>query len=197
MFLHLSVNQSVHRGDMHGEGGVCGKGGRCAWWTGCVWQGGYVTKGGLHGEGGMCGKEGHVWWRGACVAKKGGGHEWWGDMHVGGHGWQRHAWQGVAWCWLCMAGGGMRGRRDGHCRGRYASYWNAFLFSFSFRFSFNVYQRLSDFLLTLNWHFLFWRESCLISLIEQEPASMTKKLCACVTPASVNLASTPRTFWSL
>ena len=27
----------------------------------------------------------------------------------------------------CMAGG-MRGMRDGHCRGRYASYWNAFLF---------------------------------------------------------------------
>ena len=24
-------------------------------------------------------------------------------------------------------GGGMRGRRDGHCNGRYASYWNAFL----------------------------------------------------------------------
>ena len=23
--------------------------------------------------------------------------------------------------------GGMRGRRDGHCSGRYASYWNAFL----------------------------------------------------------------------
>ena len=25
--------------------------------------------------------------------------------------------------------GGMRGRRDGHCSGWYASYWNAFLFS--------------------------------------------------------------------
>ena len=25
----------------------------------------------------------------------------------------------------CMAGG-MHGRRDGHCSGRYASYWNAF-----------------------------------------------------------------------
>ena len=41
-----------------------------------------------------------------------------------------HVWQGV-----CMAGGMhgrgvcMRGRRDGHCSGRYASYWNAFLFN--------------------------------------------------------------------
>ena len=29
----------------------------------------------------------------------------------------------------CMAGG-MGGRRDGHCSGRYASYWNAFLYLF-------------------------------------------------------------------
>ena len=34
-----------------------------------------------------------------------------------------HAWQGV-----CMAGG-MHGRRDSHCSGWYASYWNAFLSS--------------------------------------------------------------------
>ena len=26
-------------------------------------------------------------------------------------------------------GGGVRGRREGHCSGRYASYWNAFLFN--------------------------------------------------------------------
>ena len=38
---------------------------------------------------------------GACVA---GGHPW----HGGGE-------------------GGLRGRRDGHCSGRYTSYWNAFL----------------------------------------------------------------------
>ena len=31
----------------------------------------------------------------------------------------------------CMAGG-MPGRRGGHCSGRYASYWNAFLFWHSF-----------------------------------------------------------------
>ena len=27
--------------------------------------------------------------------------------------------------------GGVRGRRDSHCSGRYASYWNAFLLSMS------------------------------------------------------------------
>ena len=30
--------------------------------------------------------------------------------------------EGCAW-------GGLHGRRDSHCSGRYASYWNAFLFS--------------------------------------------------------------------
>ena len=29
----------------------------------------------------------------------------------------------------CMAGGGVCCRRDSHCSGRYASYWNAFMFS--------------------------------------------------------------------
>ena len=29
---------------------------------------------------------------------------------------------------VCMVVGAMRGRRDGHCSGRYAFYWNAFLF---------------------------------------------------------------------
>ena len=40
-------------------------------------------------------------------------------------------WLGVG---LCMAGGGMcvRNRRDDHCSGWYASYWNAFLFSLIF-----------------------------------------------------------------
>ena len=42
-----------------------------------------------------------------------------GNMHDGG---------GMHGKGACMAGGGMRGRRDGHCSGRYASYWNAFLF---------------------------------------------------------------------
>ena len=54
---------------------------------------------------------GHAWLvggmhdRGACVA--GGGHVWLG----GG---------------ACVAGD-MRSKRDGHCSGRYASYWNALL----------------------------------------------------------------------
>ena len=61
---------------------------------------------------------------------------------AGGCAWQRgHKWQGVCVaegaCVVeaCMAGGGMHvwwgggthGRRDGHCSGRYVSYWNAFL----------------------------------------------------------------------
>ena len=54
-------------------------------------------------------------------------------MVVGVEGWGctwGHAWQGVC---VCVVGvmhgkGGVRGRRDGHCSGRYASHWNAFLF---------------------------------------------------------------------
>ena len=69
-----------------------------------------MLKGGVHGKEGMCGEGG-----GLCVAK--------GGMHnkrgLRGRG---HVWQGG-----CMAGG-MRGRRDSYCSGRYASYWNAFLF---------------------------------------------------------------------
>ena len=51
---------------------------------------------------------------GVCVA--GGVHG--RGMHGRGdvQGRQVHVWQG-----------GMRGRRDGHCSRRYASYWNAFL----------------------------------------------------------------------
>ena len=40
-------------------------------------------------------------------------------MHGVGHVWQ----EGSAW----PGGGGLCGRIDGHCSGRYASYWNAFL----------------------------------------------------------------------
>ena len=50
-------------------------------------------------EGGVCG-------RGVCMA---------GGMHV----------RGVCGRGVCMAGG-VRGKRDGHCSGWYASYWNAF-----------------------------------------------------------------------
>ena len=76
---------------------------------GHVWWG--VWWGGIHGGvwqgayivGGVCG-------RGACMA--GGMHGGRGGMRGRGHVWR----------------GGMHGRRDSHCSGRYASYWNAFLF---------------------------------------------------------------------
>ena len=79
--------------------------------------------------GGMYGG-GHVWQagvhdKGACLA---GGHTWQGGLHGSG----RACMAGGT----CMArrgharqGGGVRGRRDGHCSGRYASYWKAFLFT--------------------------------------------------------------------
>ena len=53
---------------------------------------------GMCGRGDVHGKEGGCPFRLACLARK-----------------------------ACMAGGGVHGRRDGHCSGRYASYWNAFL----------------------------------------------------------------------
>ena len=57
-------------------------------------------------------------------------------MHSRGHAWQGPVWQegmhGRGHVWQGMHGGGggvgMCGRRDNHCSGRYASYWNAFLF---------------------------------------------------------------------
>ena len=82
-----------------------------------------MWQGDVHGKGGMCG-------RGACMRGAWqGGHLWWGGMCGRG---------------VCVAGGGgmcgggmhgkrgMRGRRDGHCSGRYASYRNAFLSSHKF-----------------------------------------------------------------
>ena len=66
---------------------------------------------------------------GACVA---------GGLHGRGMCMARgHVWQGV-----CVAGGRMHGRRDGHCSGRYASYWNAFLFRYN--------EKHSLFMLNLN-----------------------------------------------
>ena len=70
------------------------------------WGGGVC----MHGRGGMCGGWGM---RGRGVCMVGVCMHGWGACVVG-----RHVWQGVA----------MHGRRDGHCSGRYASYWNAFLF---------------------------------------------------------------------
>ena len=58
-----------------------------------------MARGGVHG-GGVCVAGEHAWGvfmaGGACMA-----------------GWS-------------MCGGGVCDRRDGHCNGRYASYWNAF-----------------------------------------------------------------------
>ena len=63
--------------------------------------------------------------RGVCMA---------GGMHGGVQG---ACMAGGRVVGACMAGGvhgrGMRGRRDGHCSGRYASYWNAFLFTMHLR----------------------------------------------------------------
>ena len=101
MFSQVCVKNSVHSWSVHGCGNAW-HGGMCG--RGHVWQGACVA-------GGMCGM-------GACVA---------GGMCGRGHVWQG-AWQGV-WQRACMVGG-MHGRRDGHCSGRYASYWNAFLLGF-------------------------------------------------------------------
>ena len=78
-------------------------------------KGACVVKGGMGGKGACMARE-HVW-QGACMAgvcrtRVGGGMCGKEACVAGGHAWQ----------------GGMRGRRDGHCSGRYASSWNTFLF---------------------------------------------------------------------
>ena len=130
---------------MHGRGGV--HGGGHAWWGTCR-VGGYAWG---HVWWGVCMAEG-LCMAGACMVgvcmagrMHGGGHVWQGayvaggmhgrGMHGGGvHGTEAcvvgHAYHGV-----CMEGGmhgrgdgDMHDRRDAHCSGLYASYWNAFLF---------------------------------------------------------------------
>ena len=47
----------------------------------------------------------------------------------------------------CMAwgeGGGVRGRRDGQCSGRYASYWNAFLLLFFLNINALIFKEIPD-----------------------------------------------------
>ena len=92
-------------GDVYMAEGVCMAGGAC--------MAGGMHHGGACMAGGVCGE-------GACV-------------HGGGHAWQG----GHVWWDVCMAGEGvMHGRGGLHGRyyeirsmsGRYASYWNAFLF---------------------------------------------------------------------
>ena len=93
---------------------------RGAWMVkrGMLDKGGHAGKGKCVAKGIMCGK-------GVCMVK--------GGVHRG------HAWQGLCKVGACIVGGmhggglhggegGMHGKRDGHCSGRYASYWNAFLF---------------------------------------------------------------------
>ena len=116
------------------------RGGAHAWPGGHVWPGrGVCMVGGMHGQGrawqgGMHG-QGHV--RGCMV--KGGMHSERGACVVkGGHAWQRGGVHGEGGA--CVVKGGMRGERGEACvvcmppmrygrsmRGRYASYWNAFL----------------------------------------------------------------------
>ena len=89
-------------GGVHGcSWGVCmAKGGMCGeGGRACMVKGACVAKGGMHGEGSMRGEGG------VCVAKG-------GMCGKGGHAWQR---------------GGMCGMHGRSLRGRYASYWNAFL----------------------------------------------------------------------
>ena len=102
---------------MHG-GQICAVRGMHG--RGCAFQGACVAGGVLHGRG-------HAWqgamhvWQGACIA---GGHA----CVAGG----MYVWQGACMCGreVCVVGC-MHGRRDSHCSGWYASYWNAFLFKIS------------------------------------------------------------------
>ena len=98
---------------MHGCGGAC-----------------VVAPGGGAGVRGCSG--------GACMAAPRGGHAWlllegraWllpgGMCGEGGHAWRRGACMVKGAC--VVKGGGMRSMHGRSLRGRYASYWNAFLFS--------------------------------------------------------------------
>ena len=71
----------------------------------CV-AGRHVWQRALHG------REGAMHGRKACIA---------GGVHDSGHARWGHVWWGYMWR-------GMRSRRNSHCSGQYASYWNAFLF---------------------------------------------------------------------
>ena len=123
------------------HGGVCGCSGGCAWLLqgGCAWLHGGMrgcSGGGMHGcSGGACmvaPAGGHAWLlRRACMIAPGGMCGCSGGMHgcsVGGHAWLLRG--------ACVvAPGGMRGffsffgyNEIRSISGRYASYWNAFLF---------------------------------------------------------------------
>ena len=117
MFLHLSVSHSVHRGRAW-QKGVCSGGHAwwgCAWWGACMTgghaqQGRHAQQGGMHSRGMQGGGAMHS--RGMCVV---GGMQGRGGMHGGG---------GGCACHTCPPDTTRYGRS---MRGRYASYWNAFL----------------------------------------------------------------------
>ena len=69
---------------------------------------------------GFCPQGGHAWWGHAW---QGGMRDRWGARMVGACMAVGHAWQGACVCW---GEGGMHGIRS--MSGRYASYWNAFLY---------------------------------------------------------------------
>ena len=75
----------------------------------------------MHGRGHAWQAGGHAWW-GACV--EGGTYmAGWGACVEGGHAWQAGDVHGG----IMHGVGGVCGRKNGNCSGRYASYWNAFL----------------------------------------------------------------------
>ena len=137
----------VHGGRACMAKGACMVKGVCIVKGACVAKGGGVYGGDVHGvgcmagghdAGGMHGKGGHAWQRGVCMAKG-------GMCGEGGCAWQR---EGACMVKGGMCGeggasvvkGGMRGmhtppstRYGQSMRGRYASYWNAFLFFYQLR----------------------------------------------------------------
>ena len=85
---------------------------------------GVRARGGVHV--GVCV---HAW--GTCVV---------GGVHARGCACLGGAWQGACVVGVCMARekGSVRGRKDGHCSGVYASNWNAFLFVYDFSTAVNL-----------------------------------------------------------
>ena len=99
IYIFTARNEVAAKLCFHRRLWFCSQGGGGMHDGGHMWKGACVV-GGMHGGGE------HVW-QGACMA---------GGVH-GGHVWHR--------AWMT---GGMHDRRDSHCSGRYAPYWNAFLF---------------------------------------------------------------------
>ena len=70
-----------------------------------------------------------------------GGRHAWGAVRGWGHARQRGVHDRGQACGERGEGVGLHGRRDGHCSGWYASYWNAFLFPIEFFASFHKNDR--------------------------------------------------------